>query len=124
MTISADAAGKITLTTLTFSTSTSGITSPVFSGVRIADGNTTIAGTSCNNGGVCTMGGYEISAGTSKTLSLYATVSGTPVASTVVSVSASVTAAGLSWNDVVGGGTGITGANIYNFPTGSYSVRQ
>ena len=124
VTISANAAGKITLTTLTFSTSTSGITSPVFSGVRIADGNTTIAGTSCNNGGVCTMGGYEISAGTSKTLSLYATVSGTPVASTVVSVSASVSASGFVWNDVVGGGSGITGANIYNFPTGSYSVRQ
>lgn len=124
VTISADAAGKITLTTLTFSTSTSGITSPVFSGVRIADGNTTIAGTSCNNGGVCTMGGLEISAGASKTLSLYATVAGTPVASTVVSVSASVSAAGFSWNDIVGGGSGITGANIYNFPTGSYSVRQ
>lgn len=127
VTISADAAGKITLATTTFATSTSGITGAVISAPRIADGNTTIAGTVCNvigNNVVCTMGGYEVSAGTSKTFSLYANVAGTPVASTVVSVGTSLTTAGFIWNDVVGGGTAITGANIYNFPTASYSVRQ
>jgi hypothetical protein len=50
--------------------------------------------------------------------------SGVPVASTVPSVAASVTSAGLSWDDVVGGGTTLTGGMIYNFPTNSYSIRQ
>ena len=124
VTVAADAAGQITLTTITSNLSTSGITSPVFTGVRVADGNTTIAGTSCTNAGVCTMGGYTIAAGTSKTFSLYGTISGTAVASTVVSVSSAVSAAGFVWNDTLGGGVGLTGVNIFNFPTASYSVRQ
>jgi hypothetical protein len=124
VTVAADAAGQITLTTITSNLSTSGITTPVFSAVRVADGNTTIAGTSCTIAGVCTMGGYTIAAGTSKTFSLFGTISGTAIASTVVSVSSAVTSAGFVWNDTLGGGVGITGANIYNFPTASYSVRQ
>lgn len=124
VTVSADAAGQIVLTTITFSTSTSGITSPTFTGTRIADGNTTIPGSSCAGLGVCTMGSYAIAAGTSKTFSLFSTVGGTPIASTQVAVNSSVTAAGFVWTDSLGGGTGITGANIYNFPTASYSVRQ
>lgn len=129
VTVSADAAGQVKLNTLTFSLSSSGVTSPVFTGtqagnMRVADGNSTISGTTCTNAGVCTMGGYTVSAGASKTFSLYAIVSGTPTASTVVSVSSSVTASGLSWDDSLGGGTAITGANVYNFPTNSYSIRQ
>jgi hypothetical protein len=127
VTVSADAAGKVTLTQIQFATSTTGITSPVISSPRITDGSTNVSGASCAVSGVninCTMGGFEIGAGTSKTFGLYATVSGTAVASTVVSVGTALTTGGFTWNDVIGGGTGITGANIYNFPTASYSIRQ
>lgn len=124
VTITADAGGQIKLTTLTFNVVSTNLGSPTYT-YRIADGNTTIAGTSCDTSAVCTMGSYTIAAGTSKTFSLYGTMSsGAPVASTVPSVSSSVTSAGFVWDDVQGGGTGLTGASIYNFPTASYSIRQ
>jgi hypothetical protein len=133
VTVAADAAGQINLNTIVFSVSASGITSPTSASPRLADGNTTIANAVCTPSAstalpasiTCTFtGGYSLTANTSKTFSLYTTVGGTAGASVVNSVSASVSSAGLSWDDSVGGGTGLTGANIYNFPTGSYSIRQ
>lgn len=128
VTIAADAAGQIKLNTITFATSTSGITAPTFTSPRLADGNTTISNATCavtTSPVVCTFSsGYTLAAGTSKTFNLYATVNGTAASSVVVSAASSVTSAGLSWDDSLGGGTSITGANIYNFPTGSYSIRQ
>ena len=134
VTISADAAGQIKVNNIAFNLATSGITAPVFSAARIADGNTTISGSSVSSGctavGACVMtfgaspNGYTIAAGTSKTFSLYATVAGTPIASTVVSVSSSVTPATTTWDDAIGGGTSLPSSNIYNFPTASYSIRQ
>ena len=128
VTISADAAGQIKINQITFALSTSGITTPVFTTMRLADGNATIAGSSCTTAGVCTLGvtpnGYAISAGSTKTFSLYGTITGTPTASTVVTVSSSVTAAGLWWDDSMGGAINLNGQSVYNFPTASYSIRQ
>ncbi len=125
VTVAADAAGQIKLNTVTFAISSSGITGAAFSNVRLADGNTTISNATCTAAGVCTFtGGYTIAANTSKTFSLFGKVDGTAGSSVVNSVASSVTSAGLSWDDSLGGGTGLTGSNIYNFPTGSYSVRQ
>ncbi len=133
VTISADLAGQIKINKLAFNIGSSGITLGL-AGVRVADGNTTISGSSVSSGctavGACVMtfgstpNGYTIAAGTSKTFSLYGTVSGAVTASTVVSVSAAVTAATTLWDDSVGGGVDLTSANIYNFPTNSYSIRQ
>lgn len=128
VTVLADAAGQVKINTVTFATSTSGITAPVFASSRLADGNTTISNATCavvSSQVVCTFsGGYTVAAGTSKTFSLYATVNGTAASSVVVSAATSVTTAGFNWDDSLGGGTSITGANIYNFPTASYSIRQ
>jgi hypothetical protein len=131
VTIAADANGQVKVNTITFTLSNSGYTATplAYSSVRIADGNATVAGSSCTTGGVCTLGttpsGYSIAAGTSKTFSLYATKSaGASSGNVVISESASVSSAGLSWDDVVGGGTNLTGGMIYNFPTNAYSIRQ
>jgi hypothetical protein len=125
VTVAADAAGQIKVNAIKFALSTSGITLPVWTAVRIADGSTTVNNSSCTTAGLCTFtGGYTISAGGSKTLSLYATNSGSATASTTQIESASVDPANLSWDDLVGGATAQTGANLYNFPTGSYSIRQ
>jgi hypothetical protein len=135
VTISADYAGSIKVNKISFNTSNSGLGGTIeINNARLADGNTTIPSTSvesgCHGAGSCVISfgnspnGYVIAAGTSKTFSLYATITGTPVASTVVSVSSSIVPSGFVWDDVVGGGTNITGVNIYNFPTNSYSIRQ
>ena len=128
VTIAADVAGQIKINTITFALATSGITGSTFTTMRLADGNTTISGTSCTVAGVCTLGttpnGYTIAAGGSKTFSLFGTNTGSQTASTVSIISSSVTAAGLSWDDVSGGAVSQTGTNIFNFPTASYSVRQ
>lgn len=81
--------------------------------------------------------GYIIQAGTSKTFNLYATVTGANTGTNLAQISSSLVAAGFNWDDasyaVFAGdgvtaspanGTGLTGANVYNFPTGSYTVRQ
>lgn len=139
----------------------------VLTGARIADGTTTVVGSGCvaNGSGTtstttvfCEFGtvgntfatgaantesntdfdGLTIAAGTSKTFSLYATVTGTVSTSGgVTSVSTSVPASSFNWDDasyaafVADGttaspanGTNLTGSLIYNFPTGSYSVKQ
>lgn len=98
-------------------------------------GSTAISGSSCTPSGAtsivttntvtCTFtGGYTIPAGTSKVFSLRGTVSGTAVASTIQSISSKMTSAGFMWNDTFGNSTGNTGANIFNFPSDSYSIRQ
>ncbi len=134
VTIAADAAGQIRINNLAFNVAVSGLTSVVLSGARIADGNTTISGSSVSSGctaiGACVMtfgaspAGYTIAPNTSKTFSLYANVAGTVTASTVVTVSSSVTPGTTTWDDSVGGGTNISAATVYNFPTNSYSIRQ
>ncbi len=128
VTVAADAAGGIKVNLIPFSLNTTGIGTPEFTSMRIAEGNVTITGSSCTLSGMCSFGnspdGYVIPAGTSKTFSLYGTVTGTATASTVVSVSSSVIAPVFTWEDMVGGGIGWLGTPIYNFPTNFYSIRQ
>ncbi|MBX4200981.1 hypothetical protein KW786_02525 [Candidatus Parcubacteria bacterium] len=147
--------------------STNWATLPTFTLARIADGNTTITGSGCGQGVAaaasqiifCEFGttantfttttgtsdvesntdydGYTIAAGTSKTFSLFATVSATSPTTGVGSISTSLVAAGFNWDDTASAvfnadgstatttdGTNLTGSSIYNFPTNSYSRTQ
>lgn len=142
-------------------------TVPTFTGARIADGNTTVTGSGCGQGTAaaasqtifCEFGtsgntfttttgvadveintdydGYQIAAGTSKTFSLYATVSAANTGTGVATISSALVAAGFNWDDTASAvfnadgsvatttaGTNQTGASIYNFPTNSYTIHQ
>jgi hypothetical protein len=168
VTITADAKGNIKINDLKFAVSSTNFsTMPTFTLARIADGTTTVTGSSCGQGTAaqtsqtifCEFGttgntmattttvtgqesntdydGFTIAAGTSKTLSLYATVSATATAASTSSISSSLVAAGFNWDDtsyatfVADGttaspasGTNLDGSSIYNFPTGSYSIHN
>jgi hypothetical protein len=137
VTVTADAAGTIGVKTIVFTVGGSGFaTGPIIAtGARLADGSTTIStattATTSTPGSTTVVtvtfsSDYLIPAGTSKTFSLYGTVSGTVTSGATVSVSTALTTAGFTWTDTAGnGGTGVeTGSKIYNFPTGSYSIRQ
>ncbi len=126
-TVAADANGKIAVASTTFNLATIGFTSPVFNSFRLADGNTTITSatvstTTATNAIVTFVPGYEISAGQSKTFSLYANVSGSIVSGVTPYVASSLLNSGFKWVDVIGGGTVFTGTSIINFPTNSYTT--
>ena len=127
-TVSADANGKISVATTTINLSATNVTSPVFSAGRIADGNTTISGsTTTISGTVATISfapNYEISAGQSKTFSLYANVAGTYPGTGTSYVASSLSASGFQWRDVIGANTQFAGTNIINFPTSSYTTAR
>ena len=128
-TVSADANGKISVATTTVNLSAVGVTAPAFAAFRIADGNTTISNTSVatssqTNAIVSFAPNYEISAGQSKTFSLYAVVNGTAVSGITPYVASSLSASGFQWRDVIGGGTQFAGTNIINFPTNSYTTSR
>ncbi len=168
ITITADARGNIKLNDLQFTVGSSGFTTnPTFTLARIADGTTSVTGSSCGQGTAAaasqtifcefattgnTMAttttnssqeantdydGYQIAAGTSKTLSLFATVAGADTGTATQTISSSLVAAGFNWDDtsyatfVADGttaspasGTNLTGSSIYNFPTNSYSIHD
>jgi len=139
VTISADAAGQIKVDNVAFNVASTGLSAITTTLTRLADGNTTVSGSSVGSGcnvsaaasiGACviTLGaspsGFAIGAGTSKTFSLYMTINATVAANTLISVSSSVTAGTTTWDDAIGGGTAQAATNVYNFPTGSYSIRQ
>ncbi len=128
-TVAADANGKIAVASTTINLSAVGITSPVFNSFRIADGNTSIStgsvsSSTATNAIVTFVPGYEISAGQSKTFSLYGTVSGSAVSGITPYVASSLAASGFQWKDVIGGGTLFTGTSIINFPTNSYTTSR
>jgi len=128
-TVTADANGKISLATTTVNLTGVAITAPLFASFRVADGNTTISGTSVatttqTNAIISFAPNYEISAGQSKTFSLYAVVNGSPSGSNTPYVASSLTAAGFQWRDVVGGNVQFAGTNILNFPTNSYTTQR
>lgn len=132
VTVAADAAGALKVNTVVFDVTNSGALT--VSSIRIADGTTTVSGSSCPGTAAantttsitCTLGttpnGYTVAAGTSKVLNLYGTAAGVTGTSGSMSVSGKVT--GITWDDINGGGTNLNGSAIYNFPTGSYSVRN
>ncbi len=128
-TVAADANGKIAVASTTFGLSGIGITAPIFASFRLADGNTTISSATVStttqaNAIVSFVPGYEISAGQSKTFSLYAEVRGAAVSGITPYVASSLSASGFQWKDVIGGGTLLTGSSIINFPTGSYTTAR
>jgi hypothetical protein len=132
-TVTADANGKISIATTTMVVNAIGVTSPVFGAFRVADGNTTIsgssvatttAGSSSTNVTISFAPNYEIAAGQSKTFSVYGTVSGSASGSQTPYVASSLTASGFQWRDVVGGNVQYAGTNIYNFPTNSYTTQR
>jgi len=68
-------------------------------------------------------GGYRISAGTTKTFDIYATVGGSLGSAGTSRVTLGAGAASsFSWTDVNGNKSGITGANIYNYPNTTVSL--
>jgi len=129
-------------------------TVPTFTSARIADGSTTIPSSICGQGTAaglsqvifCEFGasgdtlvtttgvanvesntdsdGYTLAAGTSKTFSLYAIVTAANTGTNLATINSSLDSAGFNWDDVNGGGTNLTAANVYNFPTGNYSIKQ
>ena len=123
VTVAADAAGAIELSTLAWSVSpTTGVTVSV---AELRESGSVVPGATCTVAGVCTFATpYQITAGSSKTFSLHTVVAGVAGAAGTASVSTSVTQSAFMWNDVNGNGTGLTGAAITNFPTNSYSVKN
>lgn len=129
-TVTADANGKIAVATTSLSLSSVGITNPAYTAIRIADGNTTIStavwDTSSTTPVFTFTPSYEIGAGLSKTFSVYATVNGAAQASITPYVTSRLTsAASFTWKDVMGGsGSNLTGTNILNFPTSSFTTKR
>lgn len=127
-TVTADANGKISLATTSIDLSSVGITGVQFSSLRVADGNTTISSTAVTGSSTAVINfntAYEISAGQSKTFSLYGVVAGTAQASITPYVTAKLTSgATFFWKDVIGGNTTQQGALIYGFPTNSFTTKR
>jgi hypothetical protein len=128
-TVSADANGKISVGTTTINLSAVGFGSPVFSAPRIADGNTSISNaTATMSTGTSVLATfaptYEISAGQSKTFSVFVTVAGSSTVGVAPYVASSLTASGFKWRDTIGGDTQFDGLNIINFPTNSYTTSR
>lgn len=136
VTVSADAKGNIKINKMAFDV-TGSVASITASTSRIADGSTTINGSACTNTTslvTCTFGsasltdndGYTVTAGTSKTFSIYATVSGVSGQSGTASISTKLDddRTTFSWDDVEGGVANLNLTNHYDYPTGSYSVKN
>jgi hypothetical protein len=126
-TVSADANGKISVATATLSLSAIGVTVPQFASTRVADGATTISTATVTGSSTATIvfsPAYEISAGQSKTFSVYSTVTGVAQSGITPYVASSLSASGFYWKDVIGGNTAFTGSAIVNFPTNSYTTAR
>ncbi len=129
-TVSADANGKIAVASTTINVSSVNVSSADFYSYRVAEGNTTISSasvseTSSSTAVITFVPGYEISAGQSKTFSVYAVVAGSVASAGVTPyVASSLTASGFKWNDVIGGNTSFTGSSLINFPTNSYTTAR
>jgi hypothetical protein len=170
VTIAADSRGNVKINSIGFAVGNTNITTFSISSPFISDngGATAVSASGCGAIGATTSGvlcefgasgdtftsnglatksytdfdGYTISAGSSKTFSLYGTVNGTQTASTSsYGVSTSLTdnaTNSFNWDDASyaqfvadnstaspSNGTNLTGVNIYGFPiTNSYSVVQ
>ena len=135
VTVAADTAGNLKVNSFVFDATVSG--AGAIGATRIADGSTTVAGATCSGTGpiTCNFGtplatdtdGYTIAAGQSKTFSLFASITGVVGASGTESISTKLNATtGISWDDINAGASGVNlaGTNVYNYPTGSYSVKN
>ena len=135
VTVAADAKGNVKMQSINFDITLSGITGGAISACKIVEGTSGSIAVTGSVAAACsataadfTFGatGYTLQAGQSKTFSVYATVAGTLGTSGQSSVSTKIEtgSTGFTWDDVNGGGTGLTGANIYNYPTNSWSVKN
>jgi hypothetical protein len=143
VTIAADAKGSIKLNDIVFTVGSSGFsTAPTaVAATVISDnsGSTAISGSTCTPASLvvtCEFGtssdtdfdGYTIAAGTSKTFTLYGTLTGAAaVGSGTPTITSSVASSTFNWDD--GSTNGVTGTNltgtlIYGFPSSSYSIKQ
>ncbi len=127
-TVTADANGKIAVATTSFTLTGNNMTSIGFSGTRIADGNTTISSASVSGSStpvVTFTPAYEISAGQSKTFSIYSTVNGVQSGTNkmyVTSAFVSASSTAFKWVDVLGGSVVFDGGVLPSFPTNGYST--
>ncbi len=127
-TVVADANGKISVASSTLTLSAIGVTGVEFTSPRVADGNTTISGSTVTGSSTMSIlfspSAYEISAGQSKTFSVFATVAGTPQNGITPYVASTLSRSGFYWRDVIGGNTLFLGSNILNFPTNSWTTAR
>ncbi len=123
-TVTADMNGKVSLSKVGLAFAASGF-GPILTSIRVANGNTTIPTTSdkSTNINIQFNSPYEIAAGSSVTFSVYAVVSGELLAPTAIPfIRTRLDTSSFLWNDVIGGNTQYTGANLYNFPVNSYNI--
>lgn len=146
VTVAADAKGDIKVRQIVFTIASSGFsTAPTaISSASLKDGSTTLTDFTCTPASLvvtCITGAtyatdYTITAGTSKTFSLYGTNNGANTGSGTPTITASVGQSTFTWDDtstsgttstalgnVSGGTAGLNGTLIYNFPTTSYSIK-
>jgi len=136
-TVAADANGKIGVATasIVIATSTPGVLT--VSSVKLSEDGGATAMTNSNTVSAVTSGTaftigfstpYEISAGSSKTFSIYGTVAGSSWGSsgnTSVTTQLDPTLSAFKWTDAVASTTAIlTGTGIQNFGVGSYTLKN
>ncbi|HZZ99600.1 MAG TPA: hypothetical protein VFK07_02755, partial [Candidatus Paceibacterota bacterium] len=136
-TITANANGQIKLENLPLTVSTSGnvtassqanniLVTDAASGATITTTNTALSvGTgSSGNVTVAFTNGYTIPAGTSKTFNIFlktaANVTGNAGVNTITTQLGS--SSSFTWDDVVGNGSSLTGASIFNYPTATSTI--
>jgi hypothetical protein len=123
VTVSADAKGNVKLNDIVFNVSSSGFSTACTAAGLVV---TCEFGSSLNTD----FDGFTITAGTSKTFSLFASLTGAiATGSGIPTISTSLVTSTFNWDDastngVAGTGVNLSGTGIYNFPTSSYSVRQ
>jgi hypothetical protein len=137
VTIAADAAGNVAVKSLNFDLTLSGITTGAVSACKIVEGTSGSIAVSGSTAATCSTtaadftfagSGYTVAAGQSRTFSVYATIGGTLGTSGQSAVASKLEAGttGITWDDVNANTTGgaLTGANIFNYPTNSWTVRN
>ncbi len=131
VTVTANAAGNVTVTQLPLTINTNGATVAADTLVvkNTSTGATTTATNAAINPGTAFTGNIDVSAigsvpaGTTVTFAVIAgnvTESGT--GNSIVTAIVNTTPAAFLWNDVKGGGANLTGSYILNYPTNAVSV--
>lgn len=126
LTIGADAGGAVRIDTIAFKVTTSSKTSLADSSLSLRDGSYIIpAATTVTNAtsSIAITGGYTVDAGTTKTLGIYGTVNNDGWTTAIESVNIGLAdGSGLSWADINGNASSLTGVNIYGYTTDAVSI--
>jgi hypothetical protein len=133
ITVAADNTGDIALSAIpVILTLNNGGGTASFTGAKITDTNdvalANFSNPTCTSGQSCTSTGtwsthYRISAGSSKTFEVRASMTGTLLASSSLSFGLG-SSGSFTWDDINGGGTGLTGAALYSYPSSSVSIHN